>query len=141
MMTYKHDGYNWLVRIEKGEELIGKLTELIEKENIPTCWISGLGATSKATLGFYDLQAGEYNWKEFDELMEITGLQGNIAWQEGKVKLHIHGSFSRHDMGGVGGHVKALVAGGTVEVFLHKWYDGQVTRKRDEETGLDLLNL
>lgn len=140
-MKYKHDGFNWLVRIEKGEELISKLTELIEKENIPTCWISGLGATTKTTLGFYDLNKGEYQWQTVEELMEITSLQGNIAWVDGKLKLHIHGSFSRNDMSAIGGHVKELIAGGTIEVFLHMWYDGQVTRSHDDATGLDLLDL
>ena len=140
-MKYKHDGFNWLVRIEKGEELISKLTELIERENIPTCWISGLGATTKTTLGFYNLEAGEYEWQTVDELMEITSLQGNIAWADEKPKLHIHGSFSKRDLSAIGGHIKELYAGGTIEIFLHKWYEGQVTRSKDSEVGLELLDL
>lgn len=140
-MKFRYDGFNWIVRLEKGEELISSLTKLVKDEQIPSCWINAIGASSKTTLGFYQLEQKEYQWKTFEELMEVTGLQGNIAWDGNEPVFHIHGTFSKQDMSSLGGHVKELVAGGTLEVLLHKWYADNLTRSKDEEIGLNLLDL
>ena len=140
-MKHKCDGYNYIVRLERGEELISTLTNLVEDDNIPTCWISGLGASSKVELGFYDIDRHEYHWQTFDEPMEILSLSGNISWLEGKPNLHIHGSLSKKDYSSVGGHVKSLVVNGTCEIFLHKWDSDKLNRKADSEVGLNLLDI
>lgn len=140
-MKYKFDGFNYIVRLEKGEELISTLAKLIQDKDIPSCWISGLGACSKAELGFYDIDKKEYNWKMFDEPMEILGLSGDISWLEGEPNLHIHGSFSKRDFSSVGGHVKELIVNGTCEIFLHKWDSDKLTRSKDNDVGLNLLDL
>lgn len=140
-MKFKHDGYNYIVRLEKGEELIATLTKLVEDEKIPTCWISGLGASSSAELGFYDIDKQEYNWQTFDEPMEILALSGNISWLDAKPNLHIHGSFSKKDFSSVGGHIKELVVNGTCEIFLHKWDSDSLTRSLDSAVGINLLDI
>lgn len=141
-MKYKFDGYNWLVRLEKGEKLIENLLKMIKKEEIKGGWISGLGGALSAELGFYDLNAKEYNWQTFDQLMEITSLQGNIAYKNGEPILHIHGTFTRADFSALGGHVKELVVGGTCEILIHRWYEeGGLARSVDQETGLTLLDV
>lgn len=147
-MTYSFDGYNWLVRLEKGEQLVALLTSLVKKENIKGAWISGLGGALSVELGFYNLDKQEYEFKKFDQLLEITSLQGNVSWidpsgagQVPEPKLHIHGSFSDENMQAFGGHVKELVVGGTCEVFLHRWFKDELTRSQNEEVGLPLLDL
>jgi uncharacterized protein len=79
-MTYKFDGYNWLVRFDRGDLLVEQLTKLVKSENIRGAWVSGLGGAQWAELGFYDLNKKAYHWKRFDQLMEITSIQGNVAW-------------------------------------------------------------
>ncbi len=140
-MTLQHDGYNWIVRLNKGEKLIEQLTNLVKEEKIPSCWISGLGGAESAKLGFYDLGTKKYNWQTIREPLEILSLQGNIAWQNGELVLHIHGALSRADMQAIGGHVKELTVSGTCEVYLHKWYGDDLQRKKDDQTGLGLLDL
>lgn len=141
-MKYRNDGHNWLVRLEKGEKLMACLMEVIEKEKIATAWLSGLGGAASAELGFYDLAKQEYYWRQFDELMEITALQGNIAVDEaGKPVIHLHGTFGRSDMSVIGGHVKDLEVAGTCEVFIHRWQAEGLVRRRDDEVGLSLLDL
>ena len=141
-MTYQTDGFNWIVRLEKGERLIEQLTKFIQKNNIPSCWISGIGGAIQVELGYYDLDNQKYEWQIIDELLEITSLQGNIAWNsDNELILHIHGSFSKKDMSAVGGHIKELVVGGTCEVFLHRWYSQKLQRSMDSDIGLKLLDL
>ncbi|MDZ7786521.1 MAG: PPC domain-containing DNA-binding protein [Candidatus Saccharibacteria bacterium] len=140
-MKYQHDGYNWLVRLEKGEKLVASLTELVAKENIQAAWISGLGAALQSELGFYDLKSREYNFKTIDKTLEITSLQGNVSRSGSEPKLHIHGSFSDENMRVFGGHVKELTVGGTCEIFLHRWFKDELTRSHDDTVGLPLLDL
>lgn len=141
-MTHKYDGYSWIVRLQKGDQLIENLTTFIKKEEIKGAWISGLGGALSATLGFYDLEKQEYIWQDFNELMEITSLQGNIAWKGDEPALHIHGTFTKADFSAIGGHVKELVVSGTCEVLLYKWRgsDG-LTRTLDDVTGLTTLDV
>lgn len=140
-MKYSFDGYNWLVSLEKGEKLMENLIGLIDKEKIKGGWVSAIGAAISAELGYYDLKEQEYRWHKVDEIMEITSLQGNIAWKDEKPILHLHGTFSKADLSCVGGHVKDLVVGGTCEVFIHRWYDEKITRSKNTKVGLDLLDV
>lgn len=138
-MIYKSDGHNWLVRLEKDELLVENLTKLIKQENIQGAWLNGLGAALWAELGFYDLDAQEYQWKKLEELLEITSLQGNVSWLDNEPALHIHGTFGNRDMRVLGGHVRELAVGGTCEVLLQVWQDGGLSRSKDGQTGLNLL--
>ncbi len=140
-MKYLRDASLLIVRLEKGELLIEQLNKLIEKEQIASAWVNGLGGATWAELGFYDLEKQEYHWKRFDELMEITSLQGNIAVDEaGQTAIHLHGSFARSDMSGVGGHVKELAVGGTCELRI-SILSTPLVRRGDAKVGLNLLDV
>lgn len=140
-MTFQYDGYNYLVRLEKGEKLIESLIALVMKENIPSCWLSGIGGALSAEMGFYHLDKKEYEFKTIDELMEITSLQGNLAWSDAEPTWHIHGTLSKPDFSVIGGHIKELVVGGTCEVLLHKWHGENLMRTQSDDIGLKLLDL
>ncbi len=140
-MTFAFDGYNWLVRLNRGELLVENLTKFVREQKIGGTWISGLGAASWAELGFYDLATKQYQWQKIDKPMEILSLQGNVAWEGEEPILHMHGSFGDSQMQAVGGHIKELQVAGTCEVLLHRWYHGSLTRSTDEQTGLKLLDL
>ncbi len=140
-MKYRFDGYNWLVRLEKGEKLVETLTQVVKDQKVGGAWISGLGACAWAEVGYYDLDAKQYEFKKLDGPLEILGLQGNVAWQNNEPVLHIHGTFSDKEMKAFGGHIKELEVAGTCEVLLHRWYESGLARKIDGETGLNLLDL
>lgn len=141
-MKYRFDGYNWLVRFDRGEKLVEGLTKLIRDENIRGAWVVGLGAAESAELGYYNLDTKAYEWKKLEQLLEITSLQGNVAWDGDQPVLHLHGSFSDHELKAFGGHIKELQVGGTCEVLLHRWYEQEgLHRTQDTTTGLKLLDL
>jgi predicted DNA-binding protein with PD1-like motif len=141
-MHYTKSNNTFIVRLEKGEQLVAQLTALIEQENITSAWVNGLGGVSSAELGFYDLPNQTYHWTTFDELMELTSLQGNIAvGDDGKPALHLHGSFARSDMSGIGGHIKECEVGGTVELYIEQWQGAPLQRVTDPKIGLKLLDL
>ncbi len=140
-MKHVHNDNNWIIRLNKDERLMELLQKFVSEHNIHSAWISGIGGAQWVKLGFYDLKAKQYQWHEFSELLEIINLSGNIAWQNGKPVIHIHGTFSDRHMKAIGGHVKELVVGGTCEIFLSHWQGDQITRFTDNNTGLNLLGL
>lgn len=130
-----------MVRLEKGELLVSSLVQLIKANDIPSCWISGLGGAEQADVGFYNLDRQEYEWRKVKEPLEIASLQGNITWTGSEPSLHMHGIFCKRDGKVVGGHVKEVVVNGTCEVFLHRWYGEKLTKKVDPDLGLKLMDL
>lgn len=124
--------------INRGEELIALLTQYAKGENLTSAWLSGLGGSGNVTLGFYDIETKEYEWKEFNEPQEILNLTGNLSWVDGEPFWHVHGAFSGRDLNAVGGHVKELVVGLTCEVLITP-LETPLTRVFDDETGLKLL--
>jgi uncharacterized protein len=140
-MSHDFDGYNYLLRLEKGELLVAGLLSFMRKQKITGAWVSGIGGATWAELGFYDLAAQHYRWKKLDQLLEITSLQGNMAWEGDEPFVHLHGSFSDGSMQSFGGHVKELEVAGTCELFIHVWNKDKLTRSQDPKTGLKLLDL
>lgn len=140
-MTHSFDGFNYLIRLEKGERLSECIDRFAAETKIEGAWLSGVGAASDVELGFYHLSSKEYKWRTFGGMMEIVSLAGNLAYnEEGKMVFHLHGVFADDEYQTVGGHVKDFVAGATVEIFVHRAYQ-PMHRKHDDETGLQLLDL
>ena len=140
-MPHSFAGYNHLIRLEKGEHLAVAMEQFFAESKIEGGWIQGLGAASEVTLGFYNLNSKDYKWRKFASMMEIVALTGNVAYnQAGKMMFHLHGTFANDEFQTVGGHVKDLVAGATVELFVHRSYQA-MHRQLDEATGLELLDL
>lgn len=137
MQTFTHKPTTLLV-LKRGESLMEKLSEYARGQNLKSAWVNVIGGADGVTLGFYNLDAREYVWKEFDEELEITGLQGNLVWLDGEPFWHIHGTFGRSDFSTISGHVKDLRIGLTAEVALTP-IDEPLTREYDEETGLKLI--
>jgi len=140
-MTHSFDGYNHLVRLERGERLSDYIEQFIAESRIEGGWVNGVGAASDVELGFYQLNSKAYKWRKFGSMMEIVSLAGNLAYdEEGKMMFHLHGVFADDEYQTVGGHVKDFVAGATVELFIHRSYQ-PMHRKHDDDTGLQLLDL
>ncbi len=142
-MVSAYDGYNYTVRLDRGERLSEAMDQLFAESDTQLIGasVNGVGAAEQLTLGFYDLEKKEYIWHDFASMYEITGLQGTIARDEhDKLMFHLHGTFSDRDYQVVGGHVKDFVVGGTCELFIHVTYQ-PLARKLDEQIGLKLLDL
>lgn len=137
MQQYANPDEHLLV-VNKGKEVIEALQAFALKHKLTHVWVQGLGGAANVTLGFYDLENQEYQWRTFDQPLEILSLQGNLAWVDEQPVWHVHGTFSGSDYIAIGGHVKALIVGLTCELFITPT-PLAMTRKYDNETGLQLL--
>jgi predicted DNA-binding protein with PD1-like motif len=140
-MTHSFDGYNDLIRLARGERLSEALEQFFNDTKLPGAWVNGLGASSEITLGYFNPHTKKYQWQTITQDLEVLSLTGNFTHDEaGKMMYHLHGVFGDDDYKTIGGHVKDLVAGATLELFVHRTYQ-PVRRAHDQDTGLQLLDL
>lgn len=133
------EGSSSLLILERGEELIESLETFAAQQELTAGWLSGgLGGADKLTIGFYDIEAKDYEWRTYDEPLEILSLTGNVVIVDGRPFWHVHGVFSGRDFGAFGGHVKELVIGLTGELQIAS-LPTSLTRQYDSDTGLRLI--
>ena len=137
-MDYRLFRDTYVVRLDRGEEILSSLASLCRSEHITLGSVEALGAADQAVSGLYDVTARQYHKHTFDEPMEITSLLGNISTKDGELYLHVHINLCREDMSVIGGHLNECRISATCEMFV-KTIAGTVGRKLDAEgTGLNL---
>jgi len=131
-------GASWLVRLDRGEEVLTTLTGLCRDRGIAAASLSGIGAVTDAELGYYDLAQFSYLTRSLEGIWELVSLTGNVALVDGEPFVHAHVSLGNRNLELLGGHlVKATVAV-TVELFLNT-YEPALVRSFDPEVKLNLL--
>lgn len=138
-MEFRRFNDAYVVRMDRGEEVMETLTALCEQEGIRLASVEAIGAVDRAVVGLYDVGEKVYHKKEFTEPMELTSLLGTVTEKDGKPYLHLHATFCDANMQAHGGHVNALHISATCEMVL-RLLPGQVGRRLDEVTGLNLFD-
>jgi hypothetical protein len=136
-MLHTKTDKGYIVRLERGEDVFGKLTECAKQENITAAEFRAIGAVENLKLGSYDLATKEYDQRDVPGILEAAAVIGNIALVDDEPFLHIHGVFSDAALTCFGGHVFAMDAAVTLEVFITP-HDTKIVRELDEHIGLKL---
>ena len=137
-MEYRRFNNQIIARIDKGEEILEKIKEIAQKEEIKLASVTALGATNEFTVGVYNVGEKKYYANEFKGYFEIVSLTGTINTMDGKFYTHIHMSAG-NDKGEVfGGHLNRAIVSATCEMVITV-IDGNVDRRYDEETGLNIF--
>ncbi len=139
-LKYREYYDNILVRIDRGEDVVEKLLELVEKLQLKNGSISGIGASDNITVGLYSVDKKEYAKKTFTGEMEITSILGNISTMNDKPYVHMHIAFAGDDLVVHGGHLNQAIISGTCEIIINK-IDEKVDRFRDEVTGINIYDI
>ena len=128
----------YLLRIDKGEEVIATLAEFCTKNSIALAAVSAIGAASELKVGLFDTTTKEYSSHEFSGIFEITSLSGTISTMDGKVYPHLHITFSDKSCHVFGGHLNRCIIGATCELVLDT-INGSVDREFSTNIGLNLF--
>ncbi len=124
-------------RLFKGDEIISEITKILKEKSINSGLISGIGAVTKAKIGYYDQKTRQYMSKEFCEPMEILSLNGNVSLKDGEPFAHLHIILSKEDYTTIGGHLfEAVVFAFEFEII--ELHGIAYERGYDEDTGLFL---
>lgn len=138
-MEYRRFEDSYVVRLNKGEEVITSLKQLCKDENIKLGEITGLGASNFVEIGVFNVNTKEYNTKKFEGMFEITSLVGNVTTKDDDVYLHIHINFGDEEGLVKGGHLVKATISATSEIIL-RIIEGNVGRKLNPEIGLNLFD-
>lgn len=137
-MKFKKFGNKWVIRIDKGEEVIQTIKKVCEDNKIKLGSISGIGAANKVTIGLFDTKAKEYHSQELIGDYEITNLSGNLSTMNGEIYLHLHIGLSDSKYNVYGGHLTSAVISGTGEIIIEE-INGEIEREFNKKVGLNLL--
>ncbi len=138
MKVILRDDHRYILRFDRGEDVIAELKQFALVEKIGVGTFSGIGTTDEIVIAWFDPDEKQYHDHHLTKKLEIVSLNGNITRLDGQPIVHAHGSFSDVELHNRSGHVKKLIVSATCEVSLIAM-DGEIERKFDEESGLYLM--
>ena len=167
-MEYRKIGDNYYIRMDRGDEIIGNLLSICEKESIPSAVFSGIGGCQSAELQVFIPETGSFETEQLEGMLELVSLNGNVVRDDdGQLFHHTHALFSfkggNRDVDNIvggyqdglhglratlpssggrmaGGHLKATTVLYTAEIELRPTVGGAIGRKFDPETGTGFWN-
>ena len=137
-MEFRKFGDTYIVRMDRGEEILSTLTELCRQEDIRLAQVDALGAVDHAVVSVYDVPTKTFYKKEFNEPMEISNLCGTVSRKEGQVYIHLHATVCDKNLTAHGGHANELRVSATCEMVV-RVIPGEVGRRLDEKIGLNMF--
>lgn len=138
-MDFIKFGDKYIVRLDKGEEIVSTLKKFCEKENVKLGWIKGIGAVDEAKIGIFKVDEKKYYTKVLKGDYEITSLLGNISTMDGETYLHLHINLSDDEYKTYGGHLDSARISATGELIIGT-IEGEVNRQHNEEIGINLYS-
>ena len=138
-MEYKRFDDTIILRLDKGDEIVESLADISKTENIKAACFHGIGATDCFEIGVFDLEKQDYNRFAFTGNHEITSLEGNITFVDGKPYIHAHITCGNKDARVIGGHLFRAAISLTGEIFI-SIADGAVTREFNPEIKINRLS-
>lgn len=138
-MEYRKFGSTYILRIDRGEEILASITTLCNAEKIRLGSVSGIGAVGEVTLGVFNREKFAYESTTYTGDYEIASCSGTITTKDGETYLHIHmavGNAVKDECHG--GHLNRAVVSLTGE-FVIQQLDGTVEREYSPEVGLNLF--
>ena len=130
-----------VAKIEPNEDIIDAIKQVIKKHSIKSGLLNVIGALKKFTIGYFDIETKEYNFKTFDEDIELISCMGNIAFKDNEPIIHLHVSVGKEDYSIMGGHLsQPSIVSVTAEVYIYEIIQ-TITRANDPQFDLSLLDL
>lgn len=121
--------------LNKGDELIKGLTDVLKENKITSGIISGLGAVSQARIGYFNAQNKKYEDITLEQNLEILALNGNVSIKDSEIFAHLHVVLSGNDFKAFGGHLFDAVVY-AFEFNIIPLEGSPYVRKYDDDTGL-----
>jgi hypothetical protein len=137
-MEYRRFENTYIVRIDRGEEILEQVKALSLKENIKLATVQALGAVNDFTVGVFKPAVKKYDANTFQGNYEIVSLTGTINTMNGEFYTHLHMSAGDESGHVVGGHLNRAVVSAVCEMVVTV-IPGTVDREFSEEIGLNVL--
>lgn len=138
-MDYRKYNDTVYIRMDKGDEIVGGILDICEKEKIFSAVFSGIGGCREAQIQTFIPEKETFETRTVQGMLELVSLNGNVVSDTGGLFAHTHALFTYKDGNGAhcvaGGHIKAITVLYTAEIELRPVKDGTIGRQHDPETG------
>ena len=138
-MEYRKFDKTYIVRIDRGEEILEQVRELALKEGIRLASVQALGAVNEFTVGVFRPGEKRYDANVFQGDYEIVSLTGTINTMDAGFYTHLHMSAGDETGHVFGGHLNRAVVSAVCEMVVTE-IPGSVDRAFNEEVGLNLFH-
>lgn len=140
-MQYRKVENGYLLRLEKGEEVISSLTRFVSDRKIPAGFITAMGAITNATIGIYDTDRKEYLKKTYAQDLEVGNLTANISYlEDGEPFVHAHVVLSDCSLNAFTGHLFEATVSVTLETYIQV-FKKKLDRVEDPSMGFKFWQL
>ena len=139
LLADQASGRRYALVFELGEDVLPPLQQFLEEQNIIGASLYGVGAFSRATLAYYDMQQKKYLPIEVDEQVEALSFIGNVALYNEQPRVHAHCVVGHRDGHTTGGHLLSATVSPTLELMLIEIATGMHRTDRPE-IGIPLLD-
>ena len=78
-MDYRKFKNQYVIRLDRGEEIVVSLKEIADKENIKLAYLTGIGAVGKVTAGVFDTKEKVFKGHTWEGDLEVVSIGGNIT--------------------------------------------------------------
>lgn len=139
-MEYKRYKNKIVLRLDVGDEICECVKTAAAKEGIRAASVCGIGGADELTLGVFNTNLKQYDRFSYSGTHEITSLVGNITFAGGEPYVHLHMTAAGEGGKVAAGHLLSARISLTAEIFIDI-IDGSVGRKRNEELGINIMDL
>lgn len=129
----------YVVVADAGDEAFELLTAFARDQGLSAAQLTAVGAFSRATVGWFDLERQDYRRHEIDEQCEVLSLVGDVALSDGGPAVHAHAVLGLSDGSVRGGHLLSGHVRPTLEVVLRE-APAQLRKTHRPEFGLALID-
>jgi predicted DNA-binding protein with PD1-like motif len=129
-------GRTYALIYDIGDEVIQNLLAFASEQKLAGSSVSGIGAFSDVTLGYFDWDQKKYVPSLISEQVELVSLLGDISLDPaGNPALHVHVVVGKRDGTAYGGHLVAAHVRPTLEMIITE-SPQHLQREIDPVTGL-----
>lgn len=128
--------------MELGDDILKTIQRVALEHDVKSGQITLIGAVSRAKLGYFDRESGEYKDFLIERDLEVVSGMGNISrLGDDSVVVHAHLVVSDEEGRCWGGHLmEGCEVSVTIELVIIEM-DADLRRAKDEMTGLNLLDI
>jgi predicted DNA-binding protein with PD1-like motif len=130
----------WVLVFDAGDDVTGQLETFARREHLAAAHFSGIGAFSRVTVGWFDLDAHSYRPIEINEQVEVLSLAGDVADKDGAPAVHAHIVVAKRDGTAHGGHLLGGRVMPTLEVIVTE-SPAHLRKSFRPEFGIALIDL
>ena len=138
-MEYRRFGDACYVRLDRGDEIIGKILDICRRERIASAAFSGIGGCSEAEIQTFIPETGTFETRTVSGMLELVSMNGNVVTDDVLgLCHHTHAVFSYKDGAEhriAAGHIRSATVRYTAEIEIRPVVGGVIRRKHDAETG------